>query len=163
MLQSTITSEIITMGKENAEMKRTSEAGKMPVRLISKQNLYKELAKQWSSKNGFASKKDIAEDGYAMVIVRTAKRDIPVTCKGLSNEGNTFDHLLNLLEEKGIILNHNIDCTFFTRRGFSWEIADRTKARFRSGDVLLMTQKKSFPGIKKTIRHVRLLNKKSLK
>ena len=146
------------MGKEITGAKRCIYAAKAKENVASRPNIQKELSKQWTCNQGVVSKLELAEDGHAVVIIRTKLADTTAICKGLANEGNNYYVLTRLLRLKGLIAKQGRPGVFFTRKGFVWETVDVNKDSFRSGDCLMLIVNRIPMGIKKVIKHIETNN-----
>ena len=141
------------MGKEIEGCKRVVDSAKVKIQHLTKAKLQDELAKQWSSNQGIVSKLELAEDGYAIVIVRTEFTDTTVLCRGMANEANTYAYLSKILQQKDLITNKGNPGSFFLRKGFVWETVNPQKDTFRSGNCIMLVVNHGLYNIKKTIKH----------
>ena len=140
------------MGKECAYVMRTPSRTKITRTRTSQQNIQSEVSKHWFSQKEAISQFNVTEDGHVVVIIRSVTSAIKVTCAGLSNKGNDYKELLQLLISKSLLKSHKHIKAITVKRNQEWSVVNPSKDTFQSSDVINICLYNKFSGVRKAIR-----------
>ncbi len=93
----------------------------------------------WSSTTSVVLKSQLAEDGRAVVVIRSWRYEVTMVFTGLANRDNKYTTLLKSLREKGQLARRDHVASLAIFQDFVWNPVDPRHDRFQSGDRVLIS------------------------
>eukprot|EP00826_Nyctotherus_ovalis_P045027 TRINITY_DN4925_c0_g1_i5.p1 TRINITY_DN4925_c0_g1~~TRINITY_DN4925_c0_g1_i5.p1 ORF type:complete len:135 (+),score=9.79 TRINITY_DN4925_c0_g1_i5:185-589(+) len=133
------------MGKEIDCLQRIKPRARTQSGSLSKPNLLKELAKNWSL---------FKEDGHILLTLRTPTSIATLICRGFKCSGNSYGDFIKHMRKDGLIKRDGDSLKVYSMQGVVWVEGNKTEGTFNSGQHILVSlnskRKKALHKIRKS-------------
>lgn len=126
------------MGKEITCLKRVGVKTKTQTSSVYKPNFLKELARNWSYFD-FDSVKNVTENAFILVTIRTTTSINTIVCKGFKCNGNKYSDLIKYLKKEKLIKKNEGSLKIYSMQDIAWVEEDRIDGRFNSEQHILVS------------------------